>query len=110
MSLGSAQTWRRQGVLVIILLAVVLLVVGASVSTFKFNFKGAITLILSPDQLSTSYSVISLGIDMPYKTVNPNAIGIRFLQVMYFVFSLVFPLLFLLILTILWSIPLKLKD
>jgi hypothetical protein len=49
MALGSAQTWRRQGVLVIILLAVALLVVGASIPTFKFNFKGAVALILSPE-------------------------------------------------------------
>jgi hypothetical protein len=82
---------------------------GMSVDTFAFDFKGAAGLLLvlvgEPDH--SSYSLLSLGEAVANSTPNPNNLGIRWIQVTYFVFTIVVPLAHLLVLLFLWVTPLK---
>lgn len=75
---------------------------------FTFEFKGLSGWILK-DEASTSYSLMDLGLELPYKTYDPNGFGIRFLQTLYFIFTIAIPFSFLVLMFILYVKPLKLN-
>ena len=65
-----------------ILASVSLLYVGVYTQSFNFEFKGAAGLVLKPpiaseDTSSQSYSVISLGAQIPKSVQDPEDFGIR---------------------------------
>lgn len=95
----------------LVLFAAGSLAAGAAIDSFEFVFKGAASFALTADHQSpsTSYSIISLGMQMPFSSPNPNSFGVRFLQVTYFMFALGVPMAHLLSILILWVTPLTLR-
>jgi len=99
------------GVTLLLLLSICFLVMGSYYISFEFNFRGAAALALSYLSESTrqTYSLITLGLRLPYSSPNPDSFGIRWIQVTFFLFALVIPLLHLLFVLTLWLIPLTRK-
>jgi len=88
--------------------ATVLVVLGLSIASFEFEFKGAfgylLTLINQPT--TTSFSVFTLGSGIPSSSDSPHSVGILFLQISFFIFVCAMPLLYLVLLVLLWISPL----
>lgn len=77
--------------------------------TFVFHFRGLVGYILG-DAADNSYSVVSTGITVPPASGNPNSFIVRWIQVCFFGFGVVMPLLFLFLMLIMWVIPLRLST
>ena len=104
-------TWRDAFVGPVLVSSILLQLVGAAVYTFSFTFGGlaawALQLI-SPSLIQSSYSLISLGADIPSvadPTVNPS--GPAVIQAVFYIFAFATPLLQLLALLALWFVPLR---
>ena len=98
----------RWAVTTMLTLTAVVCVWGSIIPSFRFNIEGlaGMALELTPDvNPETTYSLISLGLALPYATLDPNDIMLRWCQATYFVFSLICPLLYLLGLWMLWCKP-----
>lgn len=95
----------------LIVAALVLVVVGESIPSFGFEFKGAFGLLLKllEEPTSSTYSVMSLGHLMPSSSYDPTSVGIIFLQVTFFLFVVVAPILYLILLIALLLVPLTLR-
>lgn len=99
-----------KGFIVILLIASAnLIAYGAYLDSFNFKFEGAAgaALEILGNNPERSYSVISLGVEMPHSNPEPNSFGIRGIQFVYFAFVLVIPFAHLIILLVLWLISLK---
>jgi hypothetical protein len=94
-----------------LMFALASLIGGAIVDAWEFVFQGAAGWALSVlgTDPSTSYSLISLGKNMPYSSSDPDAFGVRFLQCTFFAFALGMPLAHMLSATLLWLYPLTLR-
>ncbi|GMH57432.1 hypothetical protein TrST_g9630 [Triparma strigata] len=98
----------RWAVTIMLTLTAVVCVWGSIIPSFRFNIEGlaGMALELTPNvNPETTYSLISLGLALPYATIDPNDVMLRWCQATYFVFSLVCPLLYLLGLWMLWCKP-----
>ncbi|GMH92439.1 hypothetical protein TL16_g12349, partial [Triparma laevis f. inornata] len=98
----------RWAVTIMLSLTAVACVWGSIIPSFRFNIEGlaGMALELTPDVNPTKYySLISLGLALPYATIDPNDIMLRWCQATYFIFSLICPLLYLLGLWMLWCKP-----
>ena len=95
----------------LLLLTITLIAVGSSISSFAFEFKGATGFVLEllGESRKTSYSVISLGNNLPNSSDNPHSFGIRWIQATYFTFIVAVPLAHLLVLLFLWLTPLTVR-
>jgi hypothetical protein len=91
--------------LVCSLITVVFLVLGFSKESFSFEFGGLAGLALG-DRRIASYSLLSLGFAIPSSVDDPWNAGIRFLQLAYYFFAVVTPLVCVILLTILQIKPL----
>lgn len=91
----------------LLIVATALVILGLSIASFEFEFRGAfgylLTLINQPT--TTSYSVFSLGSGIPNSSDQPHSAGILFLQISFFIFICAMPLLYLVLLVMLWLIP-----
>jgi len=85
-----------------------LVCVGVYIQSFNFEFRGLMGLVFEWLGMPTSvpYSLLSWGTDMPSSSPNPNDSGIRTLQVSFFTFTLGMPLVYLLMTSVLWLLPL----
>jgi len=92
----------------LLVVAVALVALGISIPSFEFEFKGAFGYLLTllGDSTISSYSVLSLGGYIPSSSDTPHSVGIIFLQVSFFIFICVMPLLYLVLLIMLWLWPL----
>jgi len=92
-----------------LIIAAILISVGVSIDSFDFQFKGAAGFVLDAmgDNSTSSYSLITLGTALPMSSESPNAPGIRWIQAIYFTFTLAVPLAHLIVLGFLWLVPLK---
>ena len=97
-------------VVFMLFVALVLLIVGALATSFSFHFMGAIDIALPQEQVKADYSLISLGVKLPTTQINENGVGIRILQIVFYLFAFAFPILQLVCLFILWQIPLTLRH
>ena len=74
---------------VVVLLALVasiaLLIIGATVETFKFKYSGM-------TNYETTHSLISIGLNIP-ETARDDGVMIHFLQALYFILTMAIPLL-----------------
>jgi len=51
-----------------------------------------------------------MGYDLPDDVRDPTNFGVHFIQIVYFIFTMVVPLAFLLVLGVLWSFPMTIKQ
>jgi len=86
-----------------------LLLCGFVKNCFTFEIGGLAGIMLGEDSSRTSYSVLSLGTALPSSVENPQSLSIVFLQAIYFFFTIVTPILCLMILILLMIIPMTLK-
>jgi hypothetical protein len=89
--------------------SLVLVCVGLFLPSFEFDIKGLLAIILGAEKSVRSYSVVTLGLAIPDGNPNPNSLGIRWIQLVYFLFIIVAVLLYHAILLILWCAPLGKK-
>jgi hypothetical protein len=101
-------SWLSRGLILILLVTVVvLLAIGAVQKSFVFDIGGLAGALIG-EQKRRSYSMISLGSAIARSVEDPSFIGIRFLQGIYFFYSIVTPFSCLLALFLLLLVPLSL--
>jgi len=85
-----------------------LLCMGIGIHSFNFEFRGAFGVLLKflDDPNPESFSVVSLGMLFPQSSIEPNGVGIRFIQASFFVFAVAMPIAYLVCLLVLWMVPL----
>jgi len=98
----------RRLIVFAILLTFVLISVGVHLKSFHFTFKGVAGAALGAES-SKSYSLVSIGLHIPQSVTDPSSFGIHWIQLTYFFFALVMPLICLLGMLILFLVPLRLK-
>jgi len=107
---------RHGRLLLWIIMALTLLVtiLGETLHTFEFQFSGLAELILPPEKLTTQFSLISLGKLIPHAARNggylSGGLWAKWLTLMFFAFAMVIPLIRLLLLALLWSVPMTLRH
>ena len=93
----------------VLVLTLVLTIWGSIVDVFAFDFKGLAGIALAGQK---NFSIVSiattLGEQLKYD-FEPDA-GIRFIQVVFLLFALVVPFLQMVLLSVLWAAPLRLKE
>ena len=90
---------------------VILLCLGSTKKSFTFEFGGLAGMALGEDGRSASYSLLSIGTSIPQSVEGSNIdIGIRFLQVSYFFFALVTPIICVTLLILLQIKPMPLHT
>eukprot|EP00533_Pseudo-nitzschia_delicatissima_P009167 CAMPEP_0116102186 /NCGR_PEP_ID=MMETSP0327-20121206/13212_1 /TAXON_ID=44447 /ORGANISM="Pseudo-nitzschia delicatissima, Strain B596" /LENGTH=1598 /DNA_ID=CAMNT_0003594203 /DNA_START=119 /DNA_END=4915 /DNA_ORIENTATION=- len=99
-----------QGLLLLSLLATFgFLVWGFVQKSFTFEIGGLAGIMLGEDASKTSYSVLSLGAALPSSVEDPESPSIVFLQGTFFFFTVVTPILCLILILVLMLTPLTLK-
>lgn len=98
-------------VIFVILCTLATLIGGIILDTFSFEFVGLIGWVIDLLDINNKqqYSVINLAFDLPPACENPNSFTVRFTQVLFFLVSIFFPIIHVLLLFILWIIPLTKK-
>ena len=91
------------------ILAILLLVIGATQKCFIFEFKGAAGLVLG-DEREAHYSLVSLGTALPRSVRDPSDFGIICIQWTYFFFALVMPFASIVFANILFYTPMTLRN
>ncbi len=87
----------------------ILIAVGVVQKSFIFEFEGLLGTILGDDR-KTSYSLLTLGTSIPISVENPQGMGIVVIQYAYFFFALFMPFVCLFTVTILYYIPLSIRQ
>ncbi|KRX07756.1 hypothetical protein PPERSA_07506 [Pseudocohnilembus persalinus] len=107
--LGQGQTqFQKYFVLLVGTAGLILLISGYVLPMYTFTFEGLAGYALGEDS-SYIYSLLSLGILIPFKTDDPYTFGIRYLQVLYFLFTFFIPFAFFTLVLVLQYINIKLK-
>eukprot|EP00750_Incisomonas_marina_P021604 INCI4584.1.p1 GENE.INCI4584.1~~INCI4584.1.p1 ORF type:complete len:1442 (-),score=215.53 INCI4584.1:1511-5836(-) len=106
--------WVRYFITTVIVLCIVGLLWGSFVDTFSFDMKGLASVALGgANKSSTPYSLISVGnISSLIKPENSPAevVGYYFLQAAFYLFALGVPVLYLIVLLVLWTVPMTLRT
>lgn len=89
--------------------AIILLIVGASLKCFIFEFKGLAGLVLGGER-EARYSLISLGTSLPLSVQDPSDLGIICIQWTYFFFALFMPIASIVTVNCLFHINMTLKN
>ena len=76
--------------------------------SFHFTFKGLAGAALGAES-SKSYSLVSIGLHIPRSVTDPSSFGIHWIQLTYFFFALIMPLVCLLGMLFLFLVPLRLR-
>eukprot|EP00475_Leptophrys_vorax_P026933 TRINITY_DN3832_c0_g1_i1.p1 TRINITY_DN3832_c0_g1~~TRINITY_DN3832_c0_g1_i1.p1 ORF type:complete len:1449 (-),score=387.28 TRINITY_DN3832_c0_g1_i1:41-4387(-) len=95
---------RKRGQVVAFLLLIsslLLLVIGAMLPTFNFQFLGLVGFVMGPSALAR-FSIIQVANGL----LQPDA-GFIFLALAFLLFAFIMPVLVLLVLTVLWVVPVK---
>lgn len=92
-------------------ISILLLLIGVSINSFSFEIEGYLAIILTylESPIYESHSIISLIALLPYYSEYPNSFSIRWIQIFLFIFSIMLPLLFIIIICILLFYPLTKK-
>ena len=96
--------------LLTILLTLGLLIFGFVQQSFTFKIGGFAGAALGEDSDVTSYSVLSLGSALSSSVTSPRSLGILFLQGTYFFFTVVTPILSLILLILCLYVPMQLRS
>jgi len=89
-------------------LIIILLSIGSMLKSFTFEFGGLAGVLL--DERRQNYSLISIGNSIPQSVRYPNSLGNISLQLAYFFFACITPLICLILLLVLLLIPMKRKT
>ena len=112
-SIAPKGTWRDAIVTPALVASIVLQLIGASVSTFRFTFGGLAAYaldLINPDLIESVYSLLSLGARIPAVSDPANGlIGPTAIEAVFYTFAFVTPLVQLVVLFILWFMPLRLR-
>jgi hypothetical protein len=92
-----------------IVAAIILLGIGVCTDSFNFLFKGAAGLVLG-DKAETSYSLLSLGEQIPLSVEDPDDFGIRWIEITYYVFALGMPFGCLGVMAAMFVVPLTTRS
>ena len=82
---------------------------GASIDTFKFEFRGLVGYLMGRDA-DEPYSLVSVGTTLPDASGKENDPGVMYLQAAYFMFGVGMPLALIFSSIMLWITPLRLKQ
>ncbi|KAH9260189.1 hypothetical protein BASA81_001358 [Batrachochytrium salamandrivorans] len=106
--LGSVAVW------VVLLAALGITLAGQLSHTFRFTFSGLAQLILTPEKQVTDYSMVSIGAKIPHAAREGGYLSGEgwnwFLCIQFFCLAFIIPLLRLVLLMVLWSVPMTLKT
>lgn len=87
---------------------------GQLAKSFEFTFGGLAELILSPEKRVTEYSLVSIGEAIPYAARHGGYFAGNgwnwFLMFQFFFLAMIVPLIRLILLTVLWSVPMTLRT
>jgi hypothetical protein len=86
-----------------------LLVYGSLINSFNFEIQGLVGYQLKENNIHAE-SIITMGVELNSRSSDANSFGMRFIQTLYFLICIVFPLAFLLILGTLLLKPLSLRQ
>jgi len=89
-------------------ISIILITISIFINTFSFKMEGYLSIFLEyiNSQIYKQHSIFSLIISLPYYSDNPNTFYIRWLQLFLFTFTIIFPLLFIIIVCFLLFHPL----
>jgi len=99
----------RRTVLFALCLASVLICVGVGLKSFHFEFNGVAGTALG-DARVRSFSLVSLGEQIPQSVQESSSFGVFWIQTCYFFFALIMPIVCLLSMFVLFLVPLRLKQ
>jgi len=103
--------FSRRGILfiyTIILLTGALIGVGITLKSFEFQFYGLAGLVLEdPDR---SYSLLTIGHEIPTSVQNAHSIGSTFIQICYFFFGVITPYTFLILTFLMFKVPMQVRS
>ncbi|CAE8735643.1 unnamed protein product [Polarella glacialis] len=102
---NTSKTWSVL-VPVALFASLVVVMAGTAVDSFQFNFAGLANVALGEDGSRRPFSLIKLGEQLPAASGDPNSVGIRWIQFVFFLFSLVVIVLYHGLLLFLWLAPL----
>ncbi|KNC46631.1 uncharacterized protein AMSG_03068 [Thecamonas trahens ATCC 50062] len=107
-SARATSAWLPGSVALLLVTSFGLVAAGAVVKSFELEFHGLTELVLAflGEKTATSYSLISLGLALPSASTAPDSIGIRTIQLTFFMFAMIIPVIHHLVLGILWLAPL----
>ena len=93
----------------LLVLTIILVVWGALVNSFVFEFGGLVSLLMKGigEDTSVEYSLITVGSAITASAQNPDGAGVIMIEVVFFIFALAVPLLHLISLLVIWLVPLK---
>jgi hypothetical protein len=80
---------------------------GATVETFSIELGGLVGALMGPTHTTRSYSVLSLGVSLPHISDRASPVALCFFAGLFLTVCLVLPLLWLLLLALLWLVPLR---
>jgi Paraquat-inducible protein A len=93
-----------------LLSTLVLLTLGFTQESFMFEFDGLAGLLLGPEDQTKTYSVIGLGEAIPYSLKQPPGAGGLFLQGTYFFFTMIMPIICLVLMLPLMMLPMAMTS
>ena len=100
--------WRAQAAMVALLGVCGLTVLGgAAARSFSIRIGGLAGTLLGAEASATSYSLLSLGLALPGTSSRAGAATLPAFQAVFFIVCLAAPLLWLLLLALLWLVPLR---
>ena len=96
----------RRTVVAVIFLSILLILIGANLRSFHFEFDGAAGAVLGNDGGARirKFSLVGIGRGISTSVPSPS-FGIRWIQTCYFFFALVMPLLCLKVMLVLFVVP-----
>jgi hypothetical protein len=99
----------RVFIIFLVCLTTFFIIAGAFLKTMGFQFKGLLGFMMTfNDSDKNDYSYYTIGSSLPEHTGEPNDVGVRWMQVSYFIFGLAMPLAMMVIFVVLWILPLSL--
>ena len=108
----KCRTTGRLLVWLLLVIAFCVTIAGQVTKTFTFTFGGLAELILSPEKRTTEYSMVSIGEAIPESAKNGGYLSGKgwnwFLAVQFFLLSMIIPLVRVILLMIIWTVPLTL--
>jgi hypothetical protein len=99
----------RVFIIFLVCLTTFFIIAGAFLKTMGFQFKGLLGFMMTFNNSDKKdYSYYTIGSSLPEHTGEPNDVGVRWMQVSYFIFGLAMPLAMMVIFVVLWILPLSL--
>jgi len=101
--------WGCAFIVVSLLGTIAIILVGAIIPAFAFHFQGLAGWAMQADGIDpiNNYSLVSLGNEIPSAGADPDSLGIRSLQAIFFTIALCIPLVHVTSLLAVFTIPMR---